>query len=500
MKRIVIVICVAAVLTLVLATGSRLTGVYAEKRDNRNGPATVDRIVRGRVLVKFRDNVGVDHARSVIAALGARDADELPHIGVHVVELPYQASETAFAQAFQTRPEVEFAELDRELPAQAMEPNDPVYALSANSWSFHKINAPEAWALSVGSSDVTIAILDTGVDSNHEDLASKIVPGWNIYGNNSDITDVNGHGTAVAGVAAASSNNAIGVASVAWACRIMPIRISDPSGYASYSAMSSGLTWAADHGARVANISYNVTGSSTVSTAAKYFQSKGGVVATAAGNGGTEVQTNDDPYVLTVGATDPSDLLYSWSNSGKNLDLVAPGNASTPMNGGGYAGSGGTSIASPFVAGAAALIFSVNPRLTPSQAQDILKMSADDLGVLGWDLSYGYGRLNLERVVIMTLESVGTVDSTPPTISITSPGEGTSVSTGVTVATATCDNVGVVKVQLYVDGALYVSSTTAPFNLKWNARKAARGAHVLQSKAYDAAGNVGTSPDVTVYK
>lgn len=127
-------------------------------------------------------------------------------------------------------------------------------------------------------------------------------------------------------------------------------------------------------------------------------------------------------------------------------------------------------------------------------------MSADDLGVPGWDLSYGYGRLNLERVVTMTLESVGTVDSTPPTISITSPGEGTTVSTGVTVATATSDNVGVVKVQLYVDGALYGSSTTAPFNLKWNARKAARGAHVLRSKAYDAAGNVGTSPDVTVYK
>lgn len=500
MKRIVIVTCVAAVLTLVLATSSRLTGVNAEKRDKRNRVAPVDRIVRGRVLVKFRDDVGVDHARNVIAALGALDADELPHIGVHVVELPYQASETAFAQAFQTRPEVEFAELDREVPAQAIEPNDPVYALSANSWSFHKINAPEAWALSVGSSDVTIAILDTGVDGNHEDLASKIVPGWNVYGNNNDVTDVNGHGTAVAGVAAASSNNAIGVASVAWACRIMPIRISDPSGYASYSAMSTGLTWAADHGARVANISYNVTGSSTVSTAAKYFQSKGGVVATAAGNGGTSVQTNDDPYVLTIGATDSSDLLYAWSNSGRNLDLVAPGNASTPMNGGGYAGSGGTSIASPFVAGAAALIFSVNPTLTPSQAQDILKVSADDLGEVGWDLSYGYGRLNLERVVTMTLGSGGTVDSVAPTISITSPGEGATVSAAVTVTTATSDNVGVVKVQLYVDGALYGSSTTAPFTVKWNARKATRGAHLLQSKAFDSANNIGTSPEVTVQK
>ena len=127
-------------------------------------------------------------------------------------------------------------------------------------------------------------------------------------------------------------------------------------------------------------------------------------------------------------------------------------------------------------------------------------MSADDLGEVGWDLSYGYGRLNLERVVTMTLGSGGTVDSVAPTISITSPGEGATVSAAVTVTTATSDNVGVVKVQLYVDGALYGSSTTAPFTVKWNARKATRGAHLLQSKAFDSANNIGTSPEVTVQK
>jgi thermitase len=501
MKRIVIATCVATLLILVLTTGSPLTGVRAQKSSHKYRPIDQSgEFVPGRVLVKFREGIGADHARQIIAALGARDADEIPHIGVHILDLPYEASETAFAQAFQARPEVEFAELDRKVPAQQMEPNDPVYALSANSWSFHKINAPEAWALDVGSSSVTIAILDTGVDGNHEDLALKMVPGWNIYGNNSDTSDVNGHGTGVAGVAGASSNNGIGVASVAWACWIMPIRISDPSGYASYSAMASGLTWAADHGARVANISYNVTGSSTVSSAAKYFQSKGGVVATAAGNNGTCVQTADDPYVLTIGATDSSDLLYSWSNSGKNLDLVAPGNASTPMNGGGYAGGGGTSIASPFVAGAAALIFSANPNLTTGQVRDILEQSADDLGAGGWDQTYGAGRLNLERAVNMALGSIGSVDLAPPSIEITSPGQGNTVSGSVTVTESTADKVGVVKVEWYLDGVIYASSTTAPFSIKWSTRKTGKGAHELQSRAYDAAGNSGTSSVVTVYK
>jgi len=321
-----------------------------------------------------------------------------------------------------------------------------------------------------------------------------------VYNNNSDTTDVVGHGTGVAGVAAASSNNGIGIASVAWGCRIMPIRISDLSGYASYSAMASGLTWAADHGARVANISYNVSGSSTVSSAAKYFQSKGGVVAAAAGNEGAFVKNPDDPYILRVGATDSTDTLYSWSNTGNNIDLVAPGNASVTTRGGGYGGGGGTSFSAPMVAGAAALLFSANPVLSPASVQNVLEQSADDLGTAGWDSMYGFGRLNLEQALNKVLVGGGSVDITPPEVSITSPGNGNSVSGTVNVSNNASDNVGVVKVMLFVDGAPYGSVTTAPFTIKWNTRKASIGAHVIQAKAYDAAANVGVSTSVTVYK
>jgi len=456
--------------------------------------------IPGRLLVKFRSEIPAVQARQIIAALNARDADAIAPLDVHILDLPYQADEMAFEHAFQGRPEVEFAELDHVIPVAQMVPNDPVYSLSANSWALQKIKGPEAWALQTGSAAITIAILDTGVDATHEDLVDKLVPGWNVYNNNSDTADVVGHGTGVAGVAAASSNNGIGIASVAWGCRIMPIRISDISGYASYSAMASGLTWAADHGARVANISYNVSGSSTVSSAAKYFQSKGGVVAAAAGNEGAFSKNPDDPYILRVGATDSTDTLYSWSNTGNNIDLVAPGNASVTTRGGGYGGGGGTSFSAPMVAGAAALLMSANPALSPASVQNILEQSADDLGNPGWDSMYGFGRLNLEQALNKLLLAGGSADITPPEVSITSPGNGNSVSGTVNVSNNASDNVGVVKVMLYVDGASNGSVTTAPFTIKWNTRKASAGAHVIQAKAYDAAGNVGVSTSVTVYK
>src|SRR5438445_434046 len=152
-----------------------------------------------------------------------------------------------------------------------------------------------------------------------------MLPGWNVYDNNSDTSDVYGHGTSVAGVAAATSNNGAGVASVAWGCKLLPVRISDLNGYATYSTIASGLTYAADHGARVANVSFRASDSSTVASAAQYFQSKGGVVAMAAGNESTFVSSADNPYVLTVSATDSNDALTSWSNTGNNIDLAAPG-------------------------------------------------------------------------------------------------------------------------------------------------------------------------------
>jgi len=462
-----------------------------------NNQTTTPQFVRGRLLVKFKSQIDSVHAQQVIAALGARHETEIQGAGVHVVALPDQASEKAFARAFQSRPEVEFAELDALLSPQQVDPNDPLYP----AWYLQKIDAANAWTTTTGSSNVTIAVLDTGIDSAHPDLAAKLVAGRNIYDNNDDTRDVFGHGTPVAGIAGASSNNGIGVASVAWGCGIMPVRISDLSGMAPASAIASGLSWAADHGARVANVSYYVTGVKTISSAAKYFQSKGGVVVAAAGNFGTTETVQDDPYILTIGATDPDDVIYYYSNRGNNLDLVAPGNNTTTLLGGLYGAGGGTSFAAPVVAGVAALMFSINPSLTPAQVVNLLKQNADDLGPAGWDITYGSGRVNAARAVGAAAALKGTADTLAPSIAITSPSVGQQLTgPSTTVQVAVSDNVGVVKTELYVDGVLTSTSTSQPFNVKWSSRKAAAGAHQLQCKAYDAAGNAGLSSPVTVYK
>ena len=496
MKRIIFASCVLLLFGLFLITNLSLREVGAQRPSNSKHAGD---FVAGRLLVKFRSHVGKDHARQIIAGLGARDADEIEGIGVHIVDLPIQASEHAFVQAFTTRPEVEFAELDRFLPLEQMIPNDPLYE-NPNSWSLPKIDAPGAWLINTGNANVTIAIIDSGVDGTHPDLAPQMVPGWNFYNNNADSSDVYGHGTAVAGVAAAAGNNGIGVSSVAWGCRIMPLRVSDISGWATASAIASGLSWAADHGARIANVSFYVTGNRTISSAAKYFVGKGGLVMVAAGNYGVSETVADDANLVTVGATDSADILFSWSNRGTNLDLVAPGNVYTTVRGGIYGVSGGTSFASPVVAGVAALVLSTNPSLTPKQIETILKQNADDLGAPGWDLLYGYGRINASRAVSAALAYLDTSDTVPPSIAILSPGSGAAVSGIVMVEVATSDDVGVRKGELYVDGALVATSTTAPFNLKWNSRKAKAGQHSLYSKAYDAAGNVGASQPITVYK
>jgi len=551
-----------------------------------------DAFVPGRVLVKFRANVGLDQARQIVAALGVREDGELPATGVLVLNLPEQADEAAFANALASRPDVEFAELDRIVRPADVTPNDPWFA----NWEGHlrRIQAPAAWSITTGSSNVVIAILDTGVDATHEDLASKIVPGWNIYNNNSNTSDVGGHGTAVAGTAAASSNNGMGVASVCWGCMIMPIRVSDGVTGATYSALASGLNWAADHGARVANMSYVVSESATVTSSAKYFQSKGGVVTSSAGNYGTFSSASDNPYILTVSATEYNDVLSGYSNTGNNIDLAAPGTVFTTIKGGTYESVAGTSFSAPVVAGVAALVLSINPSLSPNQVQDILKQSADDLGLPGWDSSYGWGRVNAGRAVLLasgsttspdltaptvsfsspangaiisgsvpivasasdnvgvasvtisidgvpmitdttapfsftwfttavpngghTITAVASdaagnatmatlsvivdnvVDTTLPTVSIISPTDGTKISTNVSVKVNATDNLTVKKVELYVDGLLQGVSTTAPFTTKWNSGKSSKGAHALQCKAYDAAGNIGSSPVVTVNK
>ncbi len=440
--------------------------------------------VPGRLLVKFRE-VAREHVDRGLTLANARISGEIRGIDVKIVELPPEDSETAHLAAFRQRPEVEFAELDVLVPP-ALLPNDTYFP---NAWHLPQIGATAAWDTTVGSENVIIAILDSGVNSAHPDLAAKIVPGWNIYDNNSDTTDINGHGTAVAGQAAALSNNGQGVASPAWGCKIMPIRIAGPSGWATASNAAAGVTWAAEHGARAANISFSMSTSPSIATAASYMQSLGGIVTISSGNEGNFVSNPDNPNVVVVGATDQNDAVPAWSTTGNNVDLTAPGvNIYTTTLSGGYGVGTGTSASAPIVAAIGALVMSVNPDLSGQEVQDILKQSADDLGPAGWDPSYGWGRINAAAAV--QLASAGDPgDSQPPSVSFTAPADGATLSGTVEVQVSASDNAGVTQVGLYVDGALYGTDSAAPYSFSVDTQLFANGGHTLLAEAADAAGN-----------
>jgi subtilisin family serine protease len=426
---------------------------------------------------------------------GAKSARKLNGINVYVVDLSDQSrgQEKALARALAQNPNIKFAEVDGAIEMQQT-PSDPYLG---SEWHLSKIGAPDAWDTSTGSG-VTIAILDGGVESGHPDLAARMVPGWNFYDNNSNTVDINGHGTMVAGVAAAAGNNGIGVAGVAWNAKIMPMRISDPNGNLTYySIVANSLTWAADHGARVANISYIVSHIATVQNAAQYMRNKGGLVVASAGNTGAYNSSPNTPTIITAAATDSSDVRASWSAYGPIVDVAAPGvGIWTTTPGGNYGPVNGTSFSSPLTAGVVALILSANPSLSPSQVDNILTSTADDLLPAGRDDYYGYGRINAARAVAAA-RGVATVDSQPPTVSILSPSGGT-LGGIVSVEVEAKDNIGVTRTELYVNGALHASDIAAPYSFSLDTSTLSDGNVALIAKAYDQAGNLGTSSVVNL--
>ncbi len=466
--------------------------------------------IPGKILVGFKSDVDPDRAASLFRGHKAKRSKQLGVLPIHEVELEEDADLEQVAKELKNREDVAFAEQDHLLVPEQIAPNDPQYS---SQWHLPKIAAPTAWLTTKGSTSVTIAILDSGVDPTHPDLALKLVPGWNTNDNNSLTADVHGHGTKVAGTATAISNNGVGVAGVSWDTYIMPIRVTDTAGLATFGTIAAGLQWAADRGARVANISFDVTGSTSVDAAASYFRSKGGFVAVSAGNSGALSSIAASPNLFAVSATDNNDAIYSWSTTGPRVMVSAPGCVTTTFNGGSYGGACGTSFSSPIVAGVAALAISANPALTATQIRNVMIAAVDDLGGTGWDNIFGHGRINAAKAVAgakalatttssapppSTGSTTTTADTTAPMISITSPSVNSTVFGLVDIRFNASDDRAVTKVDLFVNGRLTASSTTAPFTIQWNTRRVASGTYVLTGRAYDAAGNTTTSTGVTV--
>ena len=449
--------------------------------------------VQGRILVMPRAGLPDAALDKILREQGGGKARRIGRSELRIIDLP-RGGERAMVEKLSRHPHVKFAEVDQLIPPN-MVPNDPYLG---SAWHLGMIGALDAWDTSMGAG-VTVAILDTGVDGTHPDLSARVVPGWNWFDNNADTRDVYGHGTLVAGAAAASGNNGIGAAGLAIQARIMPIRVSDLNGYASWGALSQGLIWAADNGARVANISYVVANSASTISAANYMKGKGGLVFTSAGNYGTDAGIAPTTSMVPVSATNSSDVRTSWSSFGNFVAMTAPGeNIYTTVRGGGYGGANGTSFSSPVTAGVAALVMAANPRLTATEVENLLFRHAVDLGAAGRDPLYGHGRVDAAASVRAAATAVSTVDTTPPSISILAPLGSATVSGLAVVDVDARDNVGVVRVELRVNNTLVATDTATPFGFSWDTSAAGNGSNTLTATVYDAAGNVATSSAVSV--
>lgn len=270
-----------------------------------------------------------------------------------------------------------------------------------------------AWEYSTGSPQVIVAVLDTGVSESHPDLIGKLVPGQNFTVSppnaNTDDSWFISHGTGCAGIIAASTNNGIGIAGVSWRSLIMPIKVANTFGASSESQCANGLLWAVDHGAKVASISLGFsTGSSFFASSVQYALSSNVVVCASAGNtpGAPVAYPARFPNVVSVGATDNRDDLATFTSTGPELFMCAPGvdiltTWDTTSNPNSYVYEIGTSFACPVVAGVASLIIAARPTLTNEQVRFVLLLTADDLGEPGRDNLYGWGRVNALNALLL---------------------------------------------------------------------------------------------------
>lgn len=312
-------------------------------------------------------------------------------------------------------------ELDAPVRADAVPTGTDTYR--GSQWDLTKIQTPTAWQASTGAG-VTVAVIDSGVDAAHPDLAGQVLPGVDLVaGTTGAGTDPNGHGTHVAGTIAAATGNGVGIAGVAPDARILPVRVLGADGSGTMSAVANGITWAADHGAQVINMSLGSPSQVTaVTNAIAYARSKGVVVVASAGNSRSSGSPTNypaaDPGVIAVASTDSADRYSSFSNQGAYVDVAAPGSSilsTLPESMGGYAYYSGTSMASPHVAAVAALLKAYTSGLSPDQIQQAMEKSAVDLGTAGKDVDYGYGRIDAVAALAAVTPATSSPSATPST-------------------------------------------------------------------------------------
>lgn len=386
----------AALVALLFLGGWLVTGWIEEQRQVSGEPSLPE---TREWIIKWRG-----HAPSAPGEFEVLHRDDRHRL--MVVRLHEHVDVLKWVDAWSQRPDVEYVQPNRKLRIKALVfPNDKLY--TEQTPYLHQIRAVQAWGVVREAPRVTVAIVDTGVDLAHPDLAPNLVPGVNLVEPEKPPQDDNGHGTALAGIVAAVGNNGIGVSGVLWRARILPVKVLDARGEGDDYTVGLGIREAVDRGADVVLLSLgDPIYSQHMKESVAYAEQRGVVVVAATGNRGTRVEYPAAfPTVLAVGAVDGADRWLHYSNSGPEVDVVAPGTRiyTTTMGGGYGFARDGTSMAAPQVAAVAAMLKALHPQWTPRQIRNQIRLTADDVGAPGWDEKTGFGRLNAYRAVTAVL-------------------------------------------------------------------------------------------------
>lgn len=377
-------------------------GILGDAPEVAQPDATVRLLVKWQGETQIASTAGLDSVQSMTT---------LWPLDWQVLEVSAAEAERVLASLSED-PRVADVTVDYPLEL-AYAPNDPGYA-TGEQWNMDKIGADIAWEFSTGEA-ITVAVVDSGIDPNHPDLAGQLIQGHNFFDDSTDTTDLCGHGTHVAGIVAAAADNAEGVAGLAYNAALMPVKVINDTCTGSYSRLMQGIVYAVEHGARIIVItsggSFDHTG---VHDAIKMAREQGVLVVVAAGNRNSAVPFYPGSFEesFTVSGTDPNDARYSNSNFGNQIDVAAP--ATTIFStyykadvGSTYAYMTGTSMAAPHVAGLAALILAAAPDTSLTDLEAVLRQTADDLGPAGWDANFGWGRVNAWRAVTAVIPPSG---------------------------------------------------------------------------------------------
>lgn len=364
---------------------------------------------------------GVTEIRPLLS-VPARNAVLADRYGLnrtYVFVVPEGTDTRAMAAAYGAVAGVARAEVDGTGGIAELIPDDPFFP---SQWNFRNtgqtggvpgadVNATRAWELHTGRDTVTIAVLDTGIQADHPDLLGKVIPGYNTYDRNNDTSDPHGHGTHVAGIAGAYTNNTYGVAGMNWGVRLLAMTVVDDSGFGTEAPVADGIVWVVDNSdAQIISMSLQyMGGTDALRNAVAYAYDSGRLLVAAAGNQGSRniAYPARFPKCMAVGMTDARDLRDSQSNYGPELDVVAPGRSIWSLNrNSGFSIRSGTSMATPHVSGLAALLLSYDACRTQADLENLIDATAHDLGLPGWDEEYGYGRIDSYDALLAAADAV----------------------------------------------------------------------------------------------